>query len=301
MPRKQPRLDPRLPLVERSDGLQVGLSPDHGLLLRGDAGTWRTVLSQIDGTRALHTAAARVDMDPTEIHGLVARLEEHELLTPRRRRQPRVRLIGSGALARDLAETLVRTATARLTVVDPDPAPPKVYAAAHATGGESLVAHLRAQGLSAEHEPHWWSTPHTYDLTVVADDHLEPDRALTEVLHRTGTPFLLVRPQPRGLALGPIVVPGRSACVGCLDLVRARDPEWGTVLTELCRTRLPSSAAHRAWACGQLVQVVREGVPVRDTLPPLAGRTLEVDPDWSVEVRSWPRHPACACRVARAA
>ncbi|GII05338.1 TOMM precursor leader peptide-binding protein [Planobispora takensis] len=63
------------------------------------------------------------------------------------------------------------------------------------------------------------SDPETADLVmVVADDYLDPRLAeWNEAALRTGRPWMLVKPVGRVLWLGPILVPGVTACWRCLS------------------------------------------------------------------------------------
>ena len=75
---------------------------------------------------------------------------------------------------------------------------------------------------------------------------------------------------PAGEAIGivgPLVIPGRSACLHCLDLARAeRDPAWPQVLAQIigrqpstpaCDCVLATSVA--AQACAQVLMFVDRG------------------------------------------
>jgi hypothetical protein len=102
--------------------------------------------------------------------------------------------------------------------------------------------------------------------------------------------------------VGPLVVPGRSACARCIDLSKAaRDPAWPRILaqasgagglpaaTQACDTVL--AAATAALATAQALALIdRAGEPAT------ANGTLElVLPQWQWQRRAWPAHPACTC------
>jgi bacteriocin biosynthesis cyclodehydratase domain-containing protein len=102
--------------------------------------------------------------------------------------------------------------------------------------------------------------------------------------------------------VGPLVQPGRSACLRCLDLHRTdRDPGWPGVLAQLlgrrpatpaCGSVLAASVA--AQACAQLLAFIDRGRATAVT-----DGTLElVLPDWPWRRRSWPPHPGCRCGAA---
>ncbi|GAB3703872.1 hypothetical protein [Mariniluteicoccus flavus] len=296
----RPHLDPRVPLLPRASGLQVGVDADHGLIVHGDPDLLTRALRLMNGTRTVTAVAEQSGIDPDLARDIAAQLESHELVVPKRRRvRPRVRLVGSGALARDLAEAICATDLGPLVVVDPEAPQPRVYAHPRPTGAESLKAHLLARGHRVTVDGHWYAGDSGHDVTVVADDRLEPDRALTQVLLRGNRPHLFVRPQVRGVVVGPFVLPGRTACTRCMDLVRSHDPEWVHVLARLCMTQLSTPSTQRAWAVGQVLVSLRAWAAGAE--PTTAGVTQELGRDWTVTSRAWPLHPECGCADSAAA
>jgi hypothetical protein len=98
--------------------------------------------------------------------------------------------------------------------------------------------------------------------------------------------------------VGPLVIPGRTACLGCLDLTRAdRDPAWPLILAQLdgrdavplaCDAPLAAAVAAQA-AAQALAFIDRAAAAVTDG-------TLElVLPGWQWRRRTWPRHSDCSC------
>ncbi len=75
------------------------------------------------------------------------------------------------------------------------------------------------------------------DLVVLADA-LAPEPTRLFRLHARGGAHLLVRMRDGIGVIGPLVLPGRTACLGCLDLQRrARAPGWPTVAAQLAGRR----------------------------------------------------------------
>ncbi|MEP9361672.1 hypothetical protein ABLE68_01820 [Nocardioides sp. CN2-186] len=123
----------------------------------------------------------------------------------------------------------------------------------------------------------------------------EPDRASVDAQVRAGRAHLVVSRTPGGFTIGPFVVPGRTACLRCVDAHRGeRDPRRAVVVEQLAgRSAGPSDpallAVATAWA-------------VRDLLSWLDGR---VPSTWSASVtigadlaparQEWTRHPHCGC------
>ncbi len=109
--------------------------------------------------------------------------------------------------------------------------------------------------------------------------------------------------------VGPLVRPGRSACLRCLDLARSeRDPAWPLILAQLagsgdgardglrdggCDTVLAATVA--AQATVQVLAFLDTGRPGRA----VSDGALELAvPDWQWRRRSWPPHPRCPCGAA---
>jgi hypothetical protein len=137
------------------------------------------------------------------------------------------------------------------------------------------------------------------DLAVITG---RPDPVLLAALMRDRVPHLVVHADEAIGVVGPLVTPGRSACVRCVDLSKAaRDPAWPWILaqaggasavpaaTQACDTVL--AAATAALATAQALALIdRAGAPAA------ANATLEVVlPEWQWQRRGWPPHPACTC------
>jgi bacteriocin biosynthesis cyclodehydratase domain-containing protein len=142
------------------------------------------------------------------------------------------------------------------------------------------------------------------DLAVLAEPG-GPARTLAAELVRAGIPHLVTAGAEGVGVVGPLVRPGWSACLRCLDLARAgRDPAWPLILAQLaeagteagtgtgtCDTVLAATVAALATAQAlTYLDTGRPGAAVSDG-------TLELAvPDWQWRRRSWPPHPRCPCR-----
>ncbi len=139
------------------------------------------------------------------------------------------------------------------------------------------------------------------DLAVLA---ARPDPVEVAELMRDRVPHLAVRADEAIGVVGPLVEPGRSACLRCVDLSKAaRDRAWPVILAQAgcspapgvsppaCDTVLAAATAALA-AAQALAFLDRAGAQ-----PPVtANGTLEVVlPDWQWRRRSWPPHAACTC------
>lgn len=99
--------------------------------------------------------------------------------------------------------------------------------------------------------------------------------------------------------IGPLVVPGRSACLRCLDLWRAgQDEGWPAVAAQLVATAQTSRAGQDATLAS-----VGAATAAAQVVAHVDGRVTQLH-DATVELRlpdAWPRrtpwavHPACGC------
>jgi hypothetical protein len=135
------------------------------------------------------------------------------------------------------------------------------------------------------------------DLVILADIYR---RELPEILRRGGVPHLAAAASEAIGVVGPLVLPGRTACLRCLDLTRAeRDPAWPLILAQLtgggadppaCDTVLAAAVASQA-AAQALAFVDRPAAASAVT-----NGTLElVLPDWQWRRRTWGQHDRCGC------
>ncbi len=137
------------------------------------------------------------------------------------------------------------------------------------------------------------------DLVVLADA-LAPDPARVAQLHTHGTAHLPVRVRDGIGVIGPLVLPGRSACLHCLELQRrARAPDWPTVAAQLSgrpgRAGAAEAAATAALATAQVVAAL-DATTSGGARPPTLETSIELDAPAGVIVhRRWLPHPECDC------
>jgi bacteriocin biosynthesis cyclodehydratase domain-containing protein len=137
------------------------------------------------------------------------------------------------------------------------------------------------------------------DLVILADSH---GRELPGALVRRVVPHLTASASEAIGVVGPLVLPGRTACLRCLDLARAeRDPAWPLILAQLasqagtdplaCDTVLATMVA--AQAAAQALVFLDQGAKAAAAV---TNGTLElVLPGWQWRRRTWPPHPQCGC------
>lgn len=113
-----------------------------------------------------------------------------------------------------------------------------------------------------------------------------------------GVPLLAVHARDLTGVVGPLVIPGVSACLHCLDLHRAdRDPQWPVVAAQLAARR---SAATQPVALLAVLaaHAVTQSLAYIDGAARLTTRngTLELSaPEWNVRRRGWLPHADCGC------
>ncbi|GAA1966822.1 hypothetical protein GCM10009798_28930 [Nocardioides panacihumi] len=237
----------------------------------------RVVLSDSPDVRRLLTTLA----DPDAAWSPPATLPAARALDRLRAAGLVVAVPGSALEARLAAEhgpsaprRLARRRAARIAVE----APPGV--------GDTISALLRSEGIQ----------PATSGATVTLVAALGPvRRGRLDPLVRDGRPHLVLSGGPTGWEVGPFVVPGRTACLRCVDAARAEtDPRRAVIADQLARSSaaVPVSptlqAAALALAVHDLATYVDGEVPTTWSASILLGSGAPV-------VREWPRHPRCGC------
>lgn len=229
------------------------------------------------------------------------------------RRRLGVRIVGAGRVGATLAATLAAAGVGRLDIVDAgrvqpgDLAPAGAQVADLGSRRQDAVraAITRAAGEARENPQH-----RPPELVVL----IEPDAADAigaQHLLADDVPHLSIVIREGSLIVGPLVIPGESACLRCLDLHRAdRDPAWPRVLAQLLGGRAgdasgavvaeeTASAQLAASVAALQVLALLDGDPAPGggtRRPASVSATLEIDlPEGLVSRREWSPHPACGC------
>jgi hypothetical protein len=319
--------------------LQLGRPPGRAVVLAGVDSVVRSVLSLLDGTRdqdgLLRAADAAGSPRPRtqEVLTLLARAgliedaaADRSTLTPLRRPE-RDRLaadLGSLRLVRadDGLEALRRRAAAAV-VVDGAGRVGAAVAALLAAAGVGSVD-VVDDGLTRPEDCGVGGLP----LDAVGRPRAEAARELlagttaagAAVRPRATLPDLVVLAPPAGSpvpepprlvthllaevrgevgVVGPLVCPGTTACLRCLDLARADlDPGWPAIAVQLTSPGRGVAPCDSALAIAVAAQTSLQALALLDGggLPSSAGGTLElVLPDWRWRRRSWQMHPDCDC------
>jgi bacteriocin biosynthesis cyclodehydratase domain-containing protein len=143
--------------------------------------------------------------------------------------------------------------------------------------------------------------PAEADVTVLTHDH-EPGAETVARLLRDGRPHLVVGVRGVDGVVGPLVLPGTTCCLRCVDLCRAAgDPGWAGLREQLAAPAPVSGAI--AVPASAVTTTALAALAAADVLALLEGRrpaTLGATVTLSLHrplptVRSWPAHPACGC------
>lgn len=347
----RPQLKPAVNRMWRdAHTVQLGLDPDHAVVIAGLAASEARLLAELDGTRDLRSIveSARDCGIPSErTHQLIELLDaagvvddatfdsrplaalsihDRDRLAPDlatwslvhrcrdggagllgRRGEAAVRVEGAGRVGALLAALLVAAGVGNVDVWDDAPA----SASDVGPGGISQVdvgtprerALNRRTGAGHGRRP----ALRLLDLVVLCEP--GPSSLLrSRDLVAAGQPHLVVSIRETVGVIGPLVVPGQSACGECLELTRAaRDPAWPRVLAQLLNRRQPGQSrgvetvlATTVGAHAALQVLAHLDVGVVPGQEPSAGTafnaTWEVSlPHGQLRRRSWLPHPLCGC------
>lgn len=297
-PSDRVRLRPHLTLLRRDENeIQLGVDTTDAVVLSDPDGRLSAALEVMDGRyrlRDLLAAGEQLGWSRARLSDLLTTLGAAGLLQPEvpgDLETCSVRLVGLGPAGVLIGEQLLRAGLGRLVVVDPD------ASVRYGTWPVDHAAPNQARSLNRVQVADHWSKPDhaSVDLTVVVTSRLEIDRAVSAGLSQADHPHLVVRPRARGAIVGPLIIPGRTSCLRCGDLVRTRsDPAWPRMLAQLCRITGQWDPLAADWAAA-LVTTQLLGHLAGRTVE-TAAATLELGPvGWSWERRLWPADPACGC------
>lgn len=306
-----------LPLWRDRDTIQIGVDPRRAVALTG-VGAAAALVGLLDGSRdraqviaaadelgvpaplaermlaLLAAARVLVDFPAGTMRAIPPELQP--LLLPELAAASLVRMDADGGgqvLARRSAATVQVSGTGRIP--------------------EAIAEALTCSGVAAVREPVTPLTevparrappqPQAPELVVLAGIH--PPEPVIQLL-RDRVPHLAVSAGEAIGTVGPLVRPGATSCLRCLDLARSDlDPAWPLILAQL-GARLPyPPACDAVLTLAVAAQATAQALHFIDQ-PQLAGpaenATLElVQPGWQWRRRTWSPHPACICRASPAA
>lgn len=256
------RIDPRYPLVWRDPtALQFGVTKPVATLADVSPAAERMIAALLVGispsglTMTGTSAGATADEVDDILDALLPALER---ATPKRPK-PVVLVVGSGAIAHWIAETLRGGDVRVVAVADATPA----------QAGNCAIAVIVADYVVPPHLHGTWLRRDIPHLPVIASD--------TDV------------------TIGPIVEPGAGPCLHCILRHRTdADAAWPAIATQassLARPPLPTLAIVEAAALA--ARLVRERV---DGAAASAHRSIAIDSDTGLRsYTDWTAHPECGC------
>ena len=293
--------------TSRADLLQQ--APDHGLT-RAAAEQLLSDLHSIGllartGPRRTAELSQNSDTGPALRQDLeaLALCGDDPDLVHERRQQYRVVIDGSDRVAHALIEMLAaahigelslasRHASRRiLTLRDIAPFGP-TSADVGTSGVSSMLRHIERRTSPSEKVAR---------KTVVLLCNAQHDAAEELPLQLAGTPYLRIIASSRFATIGPLTLPGHSACGTCLGLHRSdHDHLWPRTIAQFDHHRRlpapidsPFAFAVASDAAQRLLRVVDTGDPSQ-----LANTTWHIDrTDARLVRRRWPQHPECTCHA----
>lgn len=329
------RLHPDLVVAWRdAASLQIGLGHEHGVILDDLTPAAETVLSALrkgeHSLPGLRRLAGERGLAPTEVDRLVELLSasgailaepviplvrSRASLLPvargvalrrpgvdgwvlmNRRLTTRVLIVGAAFVGARLARLLLGAGVGEVAVHDPRPLDTRdlddpAYRPTDLGRPRHQVLAARVTGVLAVPDP---STLDCHVAVLTGSGALDP--LVWDPFVSADIPHLSLVLGERGATIGPLVHPGLTCCLRCVELYRSdRDPSWPTVAAQASRHRfgprdpllLELTAVHTA------AQLLRHVDEPESSL--LAGVSLDLDLDDPVPVlRRWPTHPRCGC------
>ncbi|QNP70334.1 TOMM precursor leader peptide-binding protein [Streptomyces roseirectus] len=228
------------------------------------------------------------------------------------RRRARVRVRGAGRVGAVLAALLSGAGVGTVEVsdegrVEPGDVSPGGLPAAAVGEPRREAARRAVRAASPDRPPSRESGPDPgFTLVILAprDDVgvYAPDPAVAEPLIASGTPHLYAGVVEATGIVGPLVLPGETACAGCLQHARSdADPAWPRLLAQW-----RSGHRRRVPPCDLALAATVAGLAAAHALafldghtPPARGTRWEVSaPALQWQARPLTPHPACACGAA---
>jgi bacteriocin biosynthesis cyclodehydratase domain-containing protein len=286
----RPILRPGTHVLRRGSGeLQVGLDPRAAL-----------VLPDCDPVReSLHLLARSGDLADHPDSSTYDALDAHDVVVDERSVLP---LLAGQGLAPHATAALARTAGDRAPELCRARRESRtaVRSFGHTCGGVLRRDLLSLMDAAALPEHGGRSTPDVGVLLGVG----EPDRELLDEWTRAATPYLLVRLTEGRAVVGPFVVPGRTACLRCIDAHHTdADPAWPLLVRQYAEAASRDRPDGAPEPVDPLLAALAVSWAARDLAAYVDGQrpstwsttlTLHPRPD-ALESRIWLRHAACSC------
>ena len=331
---RRPRLKNHVrPLLRGPGSVQLGLSPDGGVVLDGLSDAEIALVGHLDGSldmRGVYAEAAGTGVTPSRVSALIAALDQHHLLveltTDRTCVSPvdekRRHLLSQDAqavaaaygLPGDGYHHLAARSTQHVVITGEGDLPytladllrvggiGRVSVGPHAVNMLDLELRGRQAGETRSRFRPMLRQP---DLVVLAAMVAIPPDAGEPWLRR-GIPHLPLVVQGHRVQVGPLIAGREGPCLSCLDLHRRdRDPAWPALLSQLApggpllsETPVSLESSLTAMTAGATAMIVHTCL---DGQPAPCGLSLELSLPWpTIQIRRWFPHPLCGCLVEQA-
>ncbi|NLE71242.1 MAG: TOMM precursor leader peptide-binding protein [Actinomycetales bacterium] len=257
------------------------------------------VLDHLRAARLLVPAAPSAPASPDAAAWALLEADGDASEVLARRRAACVQVTGLGRLGAGLALTLAAAGVGHLDLADTSPVTRHEVGwagvAARDVGRPRRDAVARAlhDAAPAVRTPRAPAGPP--DLVVLVEHHVA-DPTRHRPLVTDGTPHLSVVVREASVLVGPLVRPGRTPCLRCLDALRADvDPAWPTVAAQLA-VRPPEPEETLLAAVGASLAAAQALAFLDGRRAATEGATLEVAlPDAVPRLARFDVHPACGC------
>lgn len=272
-------LDPARPVLPRPDeAVQIGWAPRRAVIVRPTGAAPATAIrrlltaltQELTWEQIQNLPCSKLFDNPEALRSLIDELVATGAVIRRVRppaaTTPSIRIIGQGPISDALAQALTHVNV-------------RLHRSTHTVYGKS-----------------WCDI----DLVVLADDLITEERLLQRLVGAS-VPHLAVRARDGCGLIGPMVLPGVTSCLECIDRHRQdRDAHWPAVAAQLMhQVGVASPATVMGTVAVALAQIDRVLAAVRGQTPgPLAtlNTTLEFDlHTHSLTARRWSAHPLCRC------
>jgi bacteriocin biosynthesis cyclodehydratase domain-containing protein len=318
--------------------LQLGIDPEYAVVLGGVDLEDASLLELLDGTREvaeLSAEAQRRGHGPDRVDHLIKALGDAAALDdapasqpvgdPRRqpdllslsllhrepgaaarvmaaRQRASVEVLGAGRVGASLAMLLAAAGVGHLELSDSGPvrqadfAPGGVRSPGSRQASRAEAARVLLTSSATEPRPH--GAPADSTVVLAPTGSIVPPEWLGQVRHRTHLPVVI---RETTAVIGPLVLPGRSPCMRCVELTRGdRDPAWPVLAAQLigqphgvepCDVSLASAAA--SIAALHVLAWLDRGVAAP---PPSLGGIVELSlSELRLRRRTVCAHPGCGC------
>lgn len=204
-----------------------------------------------------------------------------------------VAVVGGGGLGIALAVALAATGVRTSALVDDATVGPADVLPGGASPADvgRRTAHVAAEAVHRLAPDVRTGCPSDPDLVLLVSAQV-PDAPAGVPLVQAGTTHLPVVVRPDQVLVGPLVVPGRGACLHCVDLHHSDlDPGWPDAVRLLRRGagRVRPPAVATACVVVGLATELAAGPALR------AGVEVRVGEGGATSWRRWSPHPACGC------